>query len=130
VLLGFSQGSTIGWSVATCSWPRPALLAGVLLMSGRLFPDVATPGTPLAAAAAPPAELSGRRIWVTHGRLDGTTPVALARESLDTARLLWRDDEAFTTDVIFAPHNSGHDIPSVSVQAACDVLHTWLVIKT
>jgi phospholipase/carboxylesterase len=127
VLLGFSQGATIGWSVATCSWPRPGLLAGVLLMSGRLFPEVVTPGTPLAAAAAAPAELSGRRLWVTHGRLDGTTPVALARESLDTARSLWRDDDAFTRDVMFAPHNSGHDIPSTSVQAACDVLHTWLV---
>lgn len=32
VLVGFSQGATIGWGVAVSSWPRPDLLAAVCLL--------------------------------------------------------------------------------------------------
>lgn len=123
-LLGFSQGATIGWTLATAKWPRPGLLCGSLLLSGRLFPEVAQPGSPLAALAASPAELAGRRVWATHGRLDGTTPVALAHASVATAKQLWQDGDVFERDVAFTLHSSGHDIPGGALTAACEALRS------
>ena len=127
-LLGFSQGATIGWTLATAKWPRPDLLCGSLLLSGRLFPEVAQPGSPLAALAASPAELAGRRVWATHGRLDGTTPVALAHASVVTARQLWLDDVVFERDVAVTLHRSGHDIPGSALTAACEALRSMAAL--
>ncbi len=126
VLLGFSQGATVGWTVATSRWPRGDLLLGSLLLSGRLFPEHAQPGTPLAAGAAPPAELAGRRVWATHGAADGTTPAPLAQQSLTTAKQLWGDEARFAQDVRFTLHRGGHEIPGAALQAAAEELQGWL----
>ena len=150
-LFCFSQGATIGWTVSTSVWPRPGLLKGACLLrcarcceqngcvcaahltlvivicSGRLFPEHGK-ATLLAAANAPAAELRSRSIWVTHGEADGTTPVALARESMQTAATLFGgDDAAFAQRVLFEPHAGGHEIPRTAMRNAAAALKRWFV---
>ena len=39
-LLAFSQGATIGWTLALMRWPRPDLLCALALLSGRAMPEL------------------------------------------------------------------------------------------
>jgi len=126
VLLGFSQGATVGWTVATGSWPRPDLLRGALLLSGRLFPEHGQPGTPLCAGVAPASQLAGRRVWATHGAEDVVTPAALARASVELAQRLWADDASFLRDVRFQMHDCGHEIPRAALSTAARMLADWV----
>ena len=93
--------------------------------SGRLFPEHAKQ-TALAAANAPAEALRSRSIWVTHGEVDGTTPAALARESMQTAAALFGDDAAFAARVLFQPHAGGHEIPRSAMRNAAAALARWL----
>ncbi len=73
-LMGFSQGAIMGLSVALT---RPDKVAGVIVMSGRVLPEV----LPLLAT---PDALKGLPILVVHGTEDQILPVQrFARPSRD-----------------------------------------------
>ena len=85
-LLGFSQGAIMSASVALT---RPELVAGAVLMSGRILPQIA----PL---IAPPERLEGLPLLVVHGTEDGTLPIHHGRASRELlsglpVRLLYRE---------------------------------------
>ena len=129
---GFSQGATVGWGLAVAPWPRGDLVAAACLLSGRLLPDYGRDGAPLAglAARAPPEALRARRtpILAAHGRMDGTTPVAMARESVRLARELLGDGagDADAGRVRYTEHASAHDIPPRVLAAAADFVRCQL----
>ena len=77
-LMGFSQGAIMSLSVALT---QPEVVAGAVIMSGRLLPEAA-------AQAAPPERLAGKPFLVVHGTYDTVLPIAMGREIRDTlARL-------------------------------------------
>src|SRR5947209_12280623 len=70
-LMGFSQGAIISASVALT---RPELVAGVVLMSGRILPQI----EPLIASHE---ELDGLPFLVVHGTADMVLPITHGRAS-------------------------------------------------
>jgi len=68
---GFSQGGILA---ATLALTAPEAMGGFVMMSGRLLPEVD-------ALVATPQRLHHLRALITHGRDDGTLPVAGAREA-------------------------------------------------
>jgi phospholipase/carboxylesterase len=70
-LMGFSQGAIMSASVALT---QPQLVAGVVLMSGRILPEI----QPL---IAPNEELSGLPFLVVHGTADMVLPISYGRTS-------------------------------------------------
>ena len=72
-LMGFSQGAIIGASVALT---RPDLVAGLVMMSGRILPEI----KPLIATAA---ELETLNVLVAHGTYDGKLPIRHGHASRD-----------------------------------------------
>lgn len=77
-LMGFSQGAIMSASVALT---RPDLVAGAVLMSGRILPEI----QPLRAQ---PDALRGLPIFVAHGTRDIVLPIAHGRASRDTLAAL------------------------------------------
>ncbi len=77
-LMGFSQGAIVSASVALT---RPDLVAGAVLMSGRILPEI----QPFIAASE---ELAGLPILIVHGTEDGVLPVAHGWASRDTLATL------------------------------------------
>jgi phospholipase/carboxylesterase len=73
VLGGFSQGGIMALSLLRT---RPGLLAGALVLHSRLLPEVD-------ALAAPPHQLAGKALWVSHGLQDEVIPLASARAIRD-----------------------------------------------
>ena len=69
--------------------------------------------------------LRSRSVWVTHGEADGTTPVALARESMQTAAALFGDDTTFAQRAVYEPHAGGHEIPRSALRQAAAVMMRW-----
>ncbi len=72
-LMGFSQGAIMSASIALT---RPDLIAGAVLMSGRIPPEI----YPM---IAPPEQLNGLPILVTHGTEDTVLPIYNGRASRD-----------------------------------------------
>jgi phospholipase/carboxylesterase len=72
-LMGFSQGAIMSASVALT---RPDLVAGAVLMSGRILPEIRT-------LLAPPEQLEGLPILVVHGTADTVLPIHNGRTSRD-----------------------------------------------
>lgn len=70
-LIGFSQGAIMSASVTLT---EPSLVAGAVLMSGRILPEI----TP---RIAPAAQLEGKPILVVHGTADNVLPIAHGRAS-------------------------------------------------
>ncbi len=70
-LMGFSQGAIMSASVALT---EPELIAGAVLMSGRILPEI----RPLIAA---PERLSGLPLLVVHGLSDSVLPIHHAHAS-------------------------------------------------
>ena len=88
-VLGFSQGATIGWTLALSPWARSSLVAGMALLSGRCMPELLQPARPLGARpTAAGADALARRpaVLAAHGTADGVSPVAIAKENLELAR--------------------------------------------
>jgi len=83
VVVGFSQGAILAASVALT---EPELVAGAVLMSGRILPEV----LPL---VAPPARRTGPAWLIVHGTEDQVLPVTHGRASLGTLRSLGLDPE-------------------------------------
>jgi phospholipase/carboxylesterase len=72
-LMGFSQGAIMSASVALT---EPELVAGAVLMSGRILPEI----DPLIAA---PERLAGKPILLIHGTGDQVLPIHNGRRSRD-----------------------------------------------
>ena len=70
-LMGFSQGAIMSASVALT---QPELVAGAVLMSGRILPEI----RPLMASNE---ELSGFPFLVVHGTVDMVLPITYGRAS-------------------------------------------------
>jgi phospholipase/carboxylesterase len=70
-LMGFSQGAIMSASVALT---RPDLIAGAVLMSGRILPDIQS-------KIAPAEQLEGLPILLVHGTLDQVLPIDNGRNS-------------------------------------------------
>lgn len=70
-LAGFSQGAIMAASVALT---RPDLVAGLVMMSGRILPQVKT-------QVAPRADLERLNVFVAHGRDDQRLPLFHAHQT-------------------------------------------------
>ena len=72
-LLGFSQGAIMSASVALTA---PERMAGAVLMSGRILPEIQD-------KLAPREQLARLPIFLIHGTDDATLPIAYGRASCD-----------------------------------------------
>jgi phospholipase/carboxylesterase len=104
-LMGFSQGAIMSASVALT---RPQLVAGVVLMSGRILPEI----QPLIASNE---ELSGLPFLVVHGTADMVLPISYGRAS---RQLL----SSLPVELTYHEYRMGHE---VSQESLADVT-AWL----
>lgn len=74
-LMGFSQGAIMSASVALT---RPDLVAGAVLMSGRILPEIQP-----RMVEVEPEQLDGLPILVVHGTADTVLPIPNGRASRD-----------------------------------------------
>jgi phospholipase/carboxylesterase len=107
-LIGFSQGSILSYAVALS---YPTKIAKVVAMSGYLNLD-------MAIECFEKNDLSGLKIFASHGTVDQVIPVEWARK---TPQLL----ENFGIDVVYKEYPIGH---GVSPQNFFD-FRKWLVEK-
>jgi phospholipase/carboxylesterase len=104
-MMGFSQGAMIsGWVALT----RPELVAGAVLMSGRVPEE-------LRAQIADPEKLAGKPFLVVHGTMDPVLPVQNGRASRDLLQRL-------PVELTYREYPMGHE---VSAQSLADVV-AWL----
>jgi phospholipase/carboxylesterase len=104
-LLGFSQGAMMASWVALS---RPDLVAGAVLMSGRIPEE-------LRDQIAAPEQLNGKPFLVTHGTRDQTLPIQNGRASRDLLQQL-------PVDLTYREYPMAHE---VSAQSLADVA-AWL----
>ncbi len=104
-LMGFSQGAIMSASVALT---RPELVAGVVLMSGRILPEI----QPL---MAPSEQLAGLPFLVVHGTADTVLPIHHGRAS---RQLL----SSLPVELTYYEYPMGHEI---SQESLADVT-AWL----
>src|SRR2546429_44130 len=104
-LMGFSQGAIMSASVALT---QPELVAGAVLMSGRILPEI----RPLIASNE---ELSGFPFLVVHGTADMVLPMTHARSSRELLSSL-------PVDLTYHEYPMGHEVNQESLS---DVT-TWL----
>jgi phospholipase/carboxylesterase len=104
-LLGFSQGAMMaGWVALS----RPDLVAGTVLMSGRIPEEVRH-------QIAAPEQLKGKPFLVVHGAQDQVLPIPNGRASRDLLQRL-------PIDLTYREYPMGHE---VSAQSLADVA-AWL----
>jgi len=104
-LMGFSQGAIMSASVALT---QPELVAGAVLMSGRILPEI----QPLIASSE---ELTGLPFLVVHGTADMVLPISHGRASRELL-------SALPVDLTYHEYLMGHE---VSQESLSDVT-TWL----
>ena len=92
-LAGFSQGAIIAASVALT---RPDLVAGLVMLSGRILPQVKT-------QVATHANLEGLNVFVAHGRDDQRLPLFYAHQTRD-----WLLD--LGVNLTYKEYEEGHEI--------------------
>lgn len=105
-LMGFSQGAIIGASVTLS---QPDLIAGLVMLSGRILPE-AHP------TFAPPEQLRDTHVFVAHGVHDAKLGIHHGRAS---QALLSR----LGVELTYQEYDMGHEITAAELQ---DV-NTWLV---
>ncbi|UBV45347.1 carboxylesterase (plasmid) [Deinococcus taeanensis] len=105
-LLGFSQGAIIGASVTLS---RPDLIAGLVMLSGRILPE-AHP------TFAPAGQLRDTYVFVAHGVQDAKLGIHHGRAS----QALLRD---LGVELTYREYDMGHEITGAELH---DV-NTWLV---
>jgi phospholipase/carboxylesterase len=104
-LMGFSQGAMMsGWVALT----RPGLVAGAVLMSGRIPEE-------LREQIADPEQLAGKPFLVVHGTWDEVLPIENGRASRDLLQRL-------PVELEYREYPMGHE---VSAQSLTDVV-AWL----
>jgi phospholipase/carboxylesterase len=104
-LMGFSQGAIMSASIALT---RPDLIAGAVLMSGRILPQIQT-------LIAPVEQLQGLPILVVHGTLDQVLAIENGRNSRDLL-------SALPVNLTYHEYAMGH---TVSEESLADVTK-WL----
>jgi phospholipase/carboxylesterase len=104
-LMGFSQGAIMSASVALT---QPELVAGVVMMSGRILPEI----QPL---IAPKEELAGLPFIVVHGTADTVLPITYGRASRELLSSL-------PVELTYHEYPMGHEVSQESLN---DVT-TWL----
>lgn len=104
-MMGFSQGAIMSASVALT---RPDLVAGAVLMSGLILPEI----RPITAS---PEQLKGLPLLVAHGTRDTVLPVQNGRASRDLLSTL-------PVDLTYREYAVGHEVSEESLR---DVL-AWL----
>jgi phospholipase/carboxylesterase len=104
-LMGFSQGAIMGLSIALT---RPDKVAGIVVMSGRLLPEIRS-------MIADPTALTGFQIFMVHGRADPIVPIAQARATRDELAQL-------PVALTYREYAMGHQ---VTVESMKDVV-AWL----
>jgi phospholipase/carboxylesterase len=104
-LMGFSQGAIMSASIALT---HPQLVAGAVLMSGRILPEI----QPLIASNE---ELSGLPFLVVHGTADMVLPISYGRAS---RQLL----SSLPVELTYHEYRIGHE---VSQESLADVT-AWL----
>ena len=104
-LMGFSQGAIMSASVALT---QPELVAGAVLMSGRILPEI----RPLIASNE---ELSGFPFLVVHGTVDMVLPITHGHASRELLSSL-------PVDLTYHEYPMGHEVNQESLS---DVT-TWL----
>ena len=107
-LMGFSQGAIMSASVALT---RPDLVAGAVLMSGRILPEI----RPL---AAPAVALHGLPILLVHGTRDTVLPIAHGHTSRDILSAL---------PVTLTYHE--YDMPHTVTDASLADIAAWLTAR-
>ena len=78
VVGGFSQGGIMALSLLLT---QPGLMHAAMVMHSRLLAEIA----PL---VAPPEQLAGKQLWVSHGTLDQVLPLAQAHATCKAAQAL------------------------------------------
>jgi phospholipase/carboxylesterase len=97
-LMGFSQGAIMSASIALT---QPDLVAGTVLMSGRILPEI----RPIMAA---PEQLKGLPVLVVHGTKDTVLPVHNGRASRDLLSSL-------PVDLTYHEYAMGHEVTAQSL---------------
>ncbi len=97
-LMGFSQGAIMSASIALT---QPELVAGAVLMSGRILPEI----RPLMASND---ELIGFPFLVVHGTADRVLPVTYGRASRDLL-------SALPVDLTYHEYPMGHEVSQESL---------------
>jgi phospholipase/carboxylesterase len=100
-LMGFSQGAIMSASVALT---RPELVAGAVLMSGRILPEI----RPMIASSE---ELSGFPFLVVHGTADMVLPIKHGRASHELLSSL-------PVDLTYQEYPMGHEVSQESLRDA------------
>lgn len=108
-LAGFSQGAIMGASVALT---RPDLVAGLVMMSGRILPEIGP-------RLAPRAGLESLDVFVAHGRQDGRLPLRHAHVARDWLLKLG-------TRLTYREYEIGHEISSDETRDIADWLRDRL----
>jgi phospholipase/carboxylesterase len=109
---GFSQGAMMAASLALTA---PSKLAGAVLMSGRILPEV------LERHAGEP-ELRGFPVLVVHGTNDQVLPIANGRASRDALSLL-------PVKLAYAEFPMAHEVSRASLRTVADWLRAQLDAK-
>lgn len=104
-LMGFSQGAIMSASVALT---RPDLVAGTVMMSGRVLQEVQS-------QIAPAEQLQGQPFLVVHGTADTVLPIHHARA---TQSLL----SSLPVELSYHEYRMGHEI----TQESLNEISTWL----
>jgi phospholipase/carboxylesterase len=104
-LMGFSQGAIMSASVALI---QPELVAGVVLMSGRIPSEI----RPLIASSE---QLSGLPFLVVHGTADRVLPITYGRASRELLSSL-------PVDLTYHEYTMGHEVSQESLSEVT----TWL----
>jgi len=97
-LMGFSQGAIMSASIALT---QPQLVAGAVLMSGRILPEI----QPLIASNE---ELSGLPFLVVHGTADMVLPISYGRAS---RQLL----SSLPVELTYHEYRMGHEVSQESL---------------
>lgn len=98
-LMGFSQGAIMSASVALT---RPELIAGAVLMSGRILPEIQP-------SIASNEELNGFPFLVVHGTADMVLPISYGRAS---RKLL----SSLPVDLTYHEYPMGHEVSQASLR--------------
>ncbi|MGZ6304315.1 MAG: alpha/beta hydrolase [Ktedonobacteraceae bacterium] len=104
-LMGFSQGAIMSASVALT---QPELVAGAVLMSGRILPEIQP-------SIASNEELSGFPFLVVHGTADMVLPISYGRASRELLSSL-------PVDLTYHEYPMGHEVS----QASLSDVTAWL----
>ncbi|MFD0775253.1 alpha/beta hydrolase, partial [Streptomonospora algeriensis] len=104
IAVGFSNGANIGAATLPL---HPEVLAGAALFAVA---------APLQDREPEEADLSGKPVFLSTGRVDPITPI-------DQAQLLDRQLRERGADVTLHEHSGGHELPPPVLAAA----HGWLV---